>query len=376
VRSCLALFLPILFVAPLLCGQSGRSPRPDDETAIRQVFSRFSTIWDQPGMPGFAELFSEDADFVVISGKWLKGRSEIVSYHKKLLETLYTGSRSIPMEAASIRFLTPDIAVAHVTSGAHYTQDGKEQTRTALATAVLVKFDGVWRITAFHNTLTSGPGYSFGTPATQTAPRTETDHHLVDCPESPTPGKRPSGSGCAIIARKTFNALPKEPIVLRVENYPTVASAEKGATETGAVVEAGGKVWLLTVASRGERSPGGQFVTEIGPLTEIPPGKTYEMQIADADFSPAMNAAISKAVHTHSGPEIWYVLTGQQCLETPDGVTRARAGEGMFARANVPMQLHISGDTNREALFAIVHDAAQPATTMSSWSPSGLCEQR
>ena len=37
-------------------------------------------------MPGFSDLLSEDTDFVVITGKWLKGRSEIVTYHKALLE--------------------------------------------------------------------------------------------------------------------------------------------------------------------------------------------------------------------------------------------------------------------------------------------------
>jgi hypothetical protein len=87
-----------------------------------------------------------------------------------------------------------------------------------------------------------------------------------------------------------------------------------------------------------------------------------------------MNPAISKAVHTHSGPEIRYVLTGEQCLETPNGIQRAKAGQGMFAAGGVPMQLNIADSGNREALFAIVHDASKPATTVSSWQPKGLCQ--
>ncbi len=152
-------------------------------------------------------------------------------------------------------------------------------------------------------------------------------------------------------------------------------TARAAVSAKGVVVEADGKIWLLTVATKGERSTGGNFVTEIGPLSEIPRGSTYEIQVADADFGPAMNAAISKAVHTHSGPEIWYVLTGEQCLETPDGATRAKAGEGMFARAGVPMQLNITSSGNREALFAIVHDASKPATTVSDWTPKGICRR-
>ncbi len=115
-------------------------------------------------------------------------------------------------------------------------------------------------------------------------------------------------------------------------------------------------------------------MTEIGPIPDIPIAASYELQVADADFGPAMNPAISKAVHTHSGPEIWYLLTGEQCLETPNGSQHAKAGEGMFAPANTPMQLNITGTGNREALFAIVHNAAKPATTISDWQPKGDCQ--
>jgi hypothetical protein len=47
----------------------------------------------------------------------------------------------------------------------------------------------------------------------------------------------------------------------------------------------------------------------------------------------------------------------------------------MFASANTPMQLNITGTGNREALFAIVHDAAKPATAVSDWQPKGGCQK-
>lgn len=78
-----------------------------------------------------------------------------------------------------------------------------------------------------------------------------------------------------------------------------------------AVVEVAGRVWLLTLGSRGERSKTGSFVAEIGPISDISTAASYELQVADADFGPAMNPAISKAIHTHRGPEIWYLLTGE-----------------------------------------------------------------
>ena len=213
------------------------------------------------------------------------------------------------------------------------------------------------------------------TRASQAASSSAPDHHLVGCPDSPTPGKRPADAPCAIVARTVFAALPKEPLVMRVETFETKAAADRMALASSAVIQAAGKIWLLTIDTQGKRSTGGSFVTEVGPLSEIATAANYELQVADADFSPAANSAISKAVHTHSGPEIWYVLTGAQCLETPKGAQRAAAGEGMFAPADTPMQLNIAGTTNREALFAIVHDASKPATTVSDWQPTGACQK-
>jgi uncharacterized protein (TIGR02246 family) len=128
-----------------------------DEAAIKEIFAGFARAWEAPGMPGFEALFTQDADFVVITGKWLKGRDIIVSYHRELLKGHYAGSKQLPQEV-TVRFLTPTIAVAHLASGARFNKDGEEVTRTALATATLVKREGKWLISAFHNTLTSGPG--------------------------------------------------------------------------------------------------------------------------------------------------------------------------------------------------------------------------
>lgn len=214
-----------------------------------------------------------------------------------------------------------------------------------------------------------------GHTAAQTTPEHPTAHALVPCGDSPTPGKRPMNMDCAVLARKQFTVLPKGPLVLRLENFLTIEAAQQAGTPASAVVEAAGKVWLLTLGSKGERSQGGNFVTEIGPIPAVPQAPRYEIQVSEANFGPEMNALVSKAVHTHSGPEIWYLFTGEQCLETPNGTVRARAGEGMFAPAETPMQLNFIGPSKRDALFIIVHDSAQPATTVSNWMPKGTCQK-
>lgn len=212
--------------------------------------------------------------------------------------------------------------------------------------------------------------------AAQTGPpetvggRWQHDHNAVPCPDSPIPGKRPANTDCAVLARRWFSSLPSGPVVLRVETFPTRELAEPVAGSTSVVVEAAGKIWLLTLGSKGERSAGGRFVAEVGPIP-IPPAANYEMDVSDADLGSEINSLPLQ--HVHPGPEIWYVLTGEQCLELPDRTIRARAGGGMFAPADTPMKLNITGPSKRDALFLVVHDPNRPWTTWTNWQPKGAC---
>jgi hypothetical protein len=182
-------------------------------------------------------------------------------------------------------------------------------------------------------------------------------------------------AGARQLAVKPFATLPTGVLFLRLENFSTTKAAQDAATSASAVVEWAGKIWLLTLGPKGIRSSDGTFVAEIGPVPEVPAATSYVLDVNEADFGPEMNAQVALRVHTHPGPEIFYLLTGEQCLETPNGATRARAGEGMIAPANTPMQLNIMGSSRRDAFFVVVHDALKPRVTRSDWQPSGACNQ-
>lgn len=206
-------------------------------------------------------------------------------------------------------------------------------------------------------------------------PLADSSHGLVACGDSPTPGKRPATVDCATLARKQFTSLPKEPRVLRLEVFPSLDSAQRAATPASTVIEAADKIWLVSLAPQGEKGGQGKLVAEIGPLPQIAPARSYELFVAEADFGPDMKAAVARAVHTHPGPEIFYLFTGEQCLETPAGIKRARAGESMIAPANTPMQLNIMGSSKRDGIFVVIHDSQKPAASPSNWSPKGTCSQ-
>jgi len=151
------------FAALLASSAPAKQPSPSEKKAVDALVSGFATSWNSPGMPGLESLFWPDADFVVITGKWLRGRDEIVSYHRQLLASFYKGSRVTP-ERTWIRPVGPGTAVAHVAWRASYTHDGKTDVRTALMSLLVTQDHGHWRIASVHNTLTGGPDYAFGPP--------------------------------------------------------------------------------------------------------------------------------------------------------------------------------------------------------------------
>ena len=72
--------------------------------------------------------------------------------------------------------------------------------------------------------------------------------------------------------------------------------------------------------------------------------------------------------HMHAGPEVWYTLSGETCLETPDGKQVGRAG-------GPPMHLTATGAEQRRALVLILHESVEPATTPArDWVPKGFCK--
>src|ERR1044071_8989403 len=80
-------------------------------------------------------------------------------------------------------------------------------------------------------------------------------HVLVTCSDSPTPGRRTPGTDCAVLAHKRFTSLPSGILVIRLETFPNRPAAREAETPSSAVVEAADRVWLISLAAKGSRSP-------------------------------------------------------------------------------------------------------------------------
>ena len=176
--------------------------------------------------------------------------------------------------------------------------------------------------------------------------------------------------GCWITANAALGQLPQQPIFWHLDTYPSRAEAETAKGPRGAVVESLGKVWLLTIDVGGWRPSGGERVAQIGPLP-VSASAQYSVQYMEAIFTPGMTAP----AHRHSGPEAWYTLAGETCLETPEGKMVGRAGGAhVIVPGGPPMHLTATGTETRRALVLILHDSTQPPTTPAhDWAPRGLC---
>jgi len=176
--------------------------------------------------------------------------------------------------------------------------------------------------------------------------------------------------GCWITANAVLGRLPQEAMFWHLDIYRTRAEAEAAKGPRGTVVESLDRVWLLTIDIAGWRPRDGERVAEIGPLP-VSATTQYSAQYMEAIFTPGMTAP----AHRHSGPEAWYTLAGETCLETPEGKMVGRAGGShVIVPGGPPMHLTATGTETRRALVLILHDSLQPPTTPAhDWTPKGLC---
>ena len=191
-------------------------------------------------------------------------------------------------------------------------------------------------------------------------------------------------AGCYTTAETPLGRLPSSPLFWHLYAYPNRADAEAARAARGTVVDSHGKHWVFTIAEESWRPTAGQKVATIGPLL-VATDKPYTARYLEAVFPPG-SQPVGGPGHRHPGPEAWYVLSGAQCLETPNGVIRASAGETTLGPEGVPMAISDAGSETRRTVVLILHvssepysmaidDPRRPGAPHSHWRPLGLCRQ-
>ena len=146
--------IALLSLALLLPASIALADTEQDKAAVREVAgTQQADAWNKHDAKAYAALFEEDGDCVNVVGWWWKGRAEI---EKKLTDAyLFVFKESVlTMKDVDVKFLTPDIAIAHVrwTMTGARTPKGIPEPQQGLQTLTLEKQSGKWLIAAFQNT--------------------------------------------------------------------------------------------------------------------------------------------------------------------------------------------------------------------------------
>ena len=175
--------------------------------------------------------------------------------------------------------------------------------------------------------------------------------------------------GCQLLVRTTIAAFPAGPLFWHLRSFDTLADAERARAPQDVIAAAGGQAWLFSFGPESQ-ARAGRLVGRVGPLPLAGTGP-FQIQL----WYVVMPPGTSTGSHLHPGPEAWYVLEGEQCLDTPNGPIRARAGEGAVVAENIPMRLFNPGTGTRRALFIVSHAPSVPEASTSQWTPSGACSR-
>jgi uncharacterized protein (TIGR02246 family) len=124
---------------------------PAEEAAIRAVVKSYVDARENRDTKAVAALFTPDADQLVSTGEWRRGRDTLVRGAMGSSER-NPGSRTIT--ADTIRFLTSDVAIADGPYIIAATGGGAE--RRMWATFVLQRGADGWRIAAIRNMFPTG----------------------------------------------------------------------------------------------------------------------------------------------------------------------------------------------------------------------------
>lgn len=129
--------------------------RAQDEAAIRNLVTRLQDGWNAGDGKAFASPFAEDADYVIVNGTRIKGRTVIAEGHQRIFDTIYKNSHNTGT-IQSIRFLRDDVAVVHVEWHLKRAENGVAREGKAQNSLVVMKDKGQWSIVTFHNTPIEG----------------------------------------------------------------------------------------------------------------------------------------------------------------------------------------------------------------------------
>jgi uncharacterized protein (TIGR02246 family) len=141
-----AFVLMCLVCVPFLL--PAQNPPVEQEKAVRELVAKYASARESEDIKAIGGLFTADADQLVSSGEWRKGRDALVQGMIKSSQQ-NSGARTITVE--TVRF--PAAGVALADARYEIAATAGNEARRMWSTFLMVRTAEGWRITAIRNML-------------------------------------------------------------------------------------------------------------------------------------------------------------------------------------------------------------------------------
>jgi quercetin dioxygenase-like cupin family protein len=177
----------------------------------------------------------------------------------------------------------------------------------------------------------------------------------VKCMEN-SPERR-GKEGCTILTDRPLAGPLTKNVYWHIDRFESLEAALEVAGPNSVATEAHGSFWLLTVETRAENHRAGHHVAQLGPL-DLAPAGGHKMRVLSSLLAPGSTTPI----HTHSGPEVFHIVDGEQCIEMSEAGRHLIAGQSYVVPGSSVHRGRVIGAKARRALALILYDAAYPAS--------------
>jgi uncharacterized protein (TIGR02246 family) len=149
------LLIAINFISLVNIGQDSR-----DKEAVEKVILAFQDDFNNGSFKNAAAYTTNEWEHINPLGGIDKGRDEVLKTVRNVHQLFLKGV-TMTVESMSIRFITPDVAIADVFHkiSTYTTPDGmKHENEKQIKTYVIAKKKGKWLLTHDHNTIIRSGG--------------------------------------------------------------------------------------------------------------------------------------------------------------------------------------------------------------------------
>ena len=169
--------------------------------------------------------------------------------------------------------------------------------------------------------------------------------------------ERNGEEGCTILTNRRLVVVFSKTVYWHIDRFESLEAAMKEARANSVAAEAHGSFWLLTVDTNAEDHYGGHHITSIGPLL-LPAADSFAMRVQSSLLKPGSKTP----AHTHPGPEVVYVVEGEQCMEMLNICMRLGPGQFYIFPGETIHRGTVAGNKARRALGLNLYDAAHPTS--------------